>query len=187
LWKHNTVKIKIRRRRCPQIMVLITLPGRKNNTCIQRVSSSRRTDGVRRRTTINEDFYNSIVTTETSKNKYANYDDDESNDSNTDTDSGDVQPTTIFVAENENHHVAAGARADDGISVSASSETISPFMKLITMASIPSLSDPSPPLNLTPASKYNRDKYYGSKEEQMTMTMTMMRNKNKNKNRLHQK
>ncbi|MGK3759519.1 MAG: hypothetical protein ACI8RD_011836 [Bacillariaceae sp.] len=35
-----------------------------------------------------------------------------------------------------NHHVAAGARADDSISASASSVTISPFMKLITMASI---------------------------------------------------
>lgn len=62
---------------------------------VQRVSSSRRTNGVTRRTTIDEDFYNSVVTTATSKNKYVNYDDDdESNDSNTDTDSGDVQPTT---------------------------------------------------------------------------------------------
>ena len=63
------------------------------------MSSSRRANGVTRRTTIDEDFYNTIVTTATSKNKYVNYDDDdddddESNDSNTDTDSGDVQPTT---------------------------------------------------------------------------------------------
>ena len=34
------------------------------------------------------------------------------------------------------------------------------------MASIPSLSDPSPPLDLTPASRYSRGKYYDSKEEQ---------------------
>ena len=37
------------------------------------------------------------------------------------------------MAVNENHHVAAGARGDDGISIFASSVTISPFMKLITM------------------------------------------------------
>ena len=70
------------------------------------------------------------------------------------------------MAVNENHHVATGARGDDGISVFASSVTISPFMKLITMASIPSLSDPSPPLDLTPASRYSKGKYYDSKEEQ---------------------
>ena len=34
------------------------------------------------------------------------------------------------------------------------------------MASIPSLSDPSPPLDLTPASRYSKGKYYDSKEEQ---------------------
>ena len=68
------------------------------------------------------------------------------------------------MAVNENHHVATGARGDDGISVFASSVTISPFMKLITMASIPSLSDPSPPLDLTPASRYSQGKYYDSKE-----------------------
>jgi hypothetical protein len=108
---------------------------------VQRVSSSRWTDGVRRRTTIDEDFYNSIVTTATatSKNKCSNYDDDDENsdtDTDTDTDTDNVQPTTIIVEGKMNHHVAAGARADDSISASASSVTISPFMKLITMASI---------------------------------------------------